>query len=210
VRQRKEIVLAEGVSPSLPERLREATADLHRTLESSLGLATRPIDRQRIVRLLMRFLGFHLVWEPTVAAATDDRSFMAPRRRVEHLRRDLGALGVPVEIVADPPLCLAAGAFDDPLAAWGSVYVLEGATLGGRVISRTLEGEAWLPAGGVRYFDPYGAATGRMWQETRAKLAARSTPETDDRVIAGARLCFEQLAVWLCPGTPAPTEETAR
>lgn len=51
---------------SLPLRLRVATADAHRRLENDLDLLAPPLSRARFTSLLLRWRGFHAVWEPAM------------------------------------------------------------------------------------------------------------------------------------------------
>jgi heme oxygenase len=184
---------------SLPERLKQATHDLHRSLETGLGLLTPPIDRRRTLILIERFYGFHAAWEPAVAAQLADEDFLAPRRRAPLAAADLAALGRSADAIAALPCCDEAGRLADAGEAWGSIYVMEGSTLGGKLITRRLAEEDWLPAEGIRYFDPHGERTGALWRETRARLAELSGTGREDAVIDGARATFRRLAAWLQP-----------
>jgi heme oxygenase len=188
-------------SPTVLHRLRSETRDVHERLEQGLGLLDAPLDRDRFMRVLERFFGFHAVWEPAVGRALGDDAFLAPRLKLERLRRDLRALGRSDAEIDRLPRCFEAAQLA-PLArrqaaALGSLYVLEGSTLGGQVITRALAGAPWLPADGLTYFDPYEAQTGAMWRAFRDYLLARSTPPADDEMVAVARATFERLVRWL-------------
>ena len=74
--------------------------------------------------------------------------------------------------------------------ALGLLYVVEGATLGGQVISRRLEVK-------LAFFRGYGEATGRMWRETSARLRAVSNPAAQDEAVRSAVSCFTLLRRWL-------------
>jgi heme oxygenase len=183
---------------SLPDRLRQATQTLHVTLEAGLGLLTPPIDRDRILILLERFHGFHAAWEPAAALLADE-DFLAPRRRAALAAADLALLGRTQAEIAALPLCAEAARFANGGEAWGSLYVMEGSTLGGKLIGRRLAGEDWFPPGGLRYFDPHGERTGAMWRETRERLADLSGTAHEQAVIDGARATFQRLHDWLRP-----------
>jgi heme oxygenase len=187
--------------PAILGRLKHETRALHDRLESGLGLLDAPLSRDRFLRLLERFWGFHAAWEPAVARALNDETFLAPRLKLGWLQADLLALGRSPGDIARLPRCFEAAQLAPlpgrPAAALGSLYVLEGSTLGGRVISRALKGAPWLPEGGIGYFDPYGPRTGQMWQDFRDYAAARSTPAADAEMLAAARATFERLYRWL-------------
>lgn len=179
-------------------RLRAATADAHGGLERSLDLLGRVGDRQRFVRVLERFFGFHLAWERAIRQHPAIRVFHEPRSRLPHLRRDLSALGRTHAELARLPLCVAAaGLAKDEAGAIGSIYVMEGSTLGGQVIARALASADWRPAGGLTYFEPYRARTGEMWRGFG--VWAETSLAADDHVAAagGANRTFSLLQEWL-------------
>lgn len=192
----------------LRARLRDATASAHQRLEAALDLLAEPCERRRFVDLLQRFRGFHAAWEPALAQALPaDADLLAARRKLALIDADLTALGLPREVIeALPRPGFAATLCRTPAAALGSLYVLEGSTLGGKFISRRLREVAadWLPPAGLRYFDPYADESGPRWRETLARLEA--TPPADwPAVEAGAVRTFDALQDWLTltEATPA-------
>ncbi len=73
------------------------------------------------------------------------------------------------------------------LGAW---YVMEGSTLGGRFIARHVETVLGLEPGvGDAYFRGHGEATGGLWRETTALVAAMPD-ELSDVLIAAAKRTF--------------------
>jgi heme oxygenase len=182
----------------LRQALRVATAEAHAELEAALDLVGRVPDRQSFVRVLERFLGFHIIWELAIRQHADLRSFHEPRSRLPHLRRDLAALGrTNAEQAALPACASAEGLADSAAAAIGSIYVLEGSTLGGQVISRALAGADWTPRGGLTYFNPYQARTGEMWRAFGTWAESRVAPAERDEAVAGANRTFALLQGWL-------------
>jgi heme oxygenase len=183
------------VESGLAACLRLATAEAHDELEAALGLLSEVPDRQRFLRVLDRFYGFHAVWEHAIRRHRDLARLHAPRTRLPHLRRDLAALGRTSGEIRALPLCLAAHhLLDDPDEAVGSLYVMEGSTLGGQIIARELADADWLPAGGLTYFHPYGRRTGEMWRTFRAWADDR---RPDRKAAArGAQRTFALLKAW--------------
>jgi heme oxygenase len=187
----------QSTDPDICLRLREETADAHARLERDLDLLAEPLARGRFIAVLQGFHAFHQSWEPAMAAGLRDPAFFDPRRRLALLEADLAALGCGVVHLG---ACPAAAQLAATLAAaMGSLYVMEGSTLGGQLIARRLAGEAWLPEGGLRYFTPYGAATGAMWQAFRERIRAVATPANQAEIVAGARATFELLRDLLAP-----------
>lgn len=189
---------------SLMARLRTETHHAHERLEAGLDLLAPPFSQARFTKVLLRFNGFHVVWEPAVAALEEVAPVFAGRSRRPHLARDLAALGLAEPDIARAPRCVAARALasDAPLAL-GSLYVLEGSTLGGQVISRALQAAEWLPAGGLSYFAPHGANTGAMWRTLMARLDAVPAREAD-RVVEGALKTFAVLQDWVAAPSSRP------
>jgi hypothetical protein len=96
------------------------------------------------------------------------------------------------------PQCAAAGGLGLFVeGALGSLYVMEGSTLGGRLISRALSEVSWLPPGGVVYFNPCGSRTAAMWRNFQNELTAHSSPAADPLIEAGALDTFAVLHGWL-------------
>lgn len=97
------------------------------------------------------------------------------RRKLPWLQADLHFFGMDPQNsdVVDPPVARlpeypAVVAFEDIGALIGTLYAIEGATLGGQVISRHLQATLGLTAStGARFFNGYGdsASTQQHWQE---------------------------------------------
>lgn len=147
--------------------------------------------------------GFHLAWEPALWSAPGlaRAGLGADRRKLPLLERDLHALGLrPLPLRAPRPAL--AGAAE----ALGALYVLEGATLGGRVIHRRIAGPLGItPERGGAYYHGYGDDTGPAWKAF-CQAAERWAERTGEgaRVVDGAVACFAALEAWLA--TPGVVE----
>jgi len=161
-----------------------------------LGLLDDQLDLGAYTQLLGRFYGFWRNWEPRVAALLDDPAFLAPRRRLHLLAADLAAVGCLPQAVAALPLC-PLPVLRNAAEAFGSLYVMEGSTLGGRVIERNVDRCLGLDRlSGCSYFAGYGAATGPMWRSFLARL--ETAPAGDvPQITDGASATFDRLAWWL-------------
>ncbi len=187
------------MSTPLLDRLRSDTREAHTALEDALALMRPPLRRERFVDVLQGLLAFHRAWSPRMAVLIGDPDLVAPRGKAALIERDLEALGVGETPAA--PLDLSF--LTTPSAAWGSLYVLEGSTLGGQVISKALRRAAWAPADGLTYFNPYGRRTGEMWARFRAALEAAAPTLETDLVCEGARATFRTLQSGLAPAMEA-------
>ena len=183
---------AQAAAIPLLDLLRSTTRAAHTSLEDALALLQPPLSRSRFVRALQTFHAFHLAWEPRVEALTGDVTLLGARHKLHTLERDLAALGEPVG--APPPgEGFDLGYLSTAAAAWGSLYVIEGSTLGGQFISKALRSAAWAPAGGLTYFNPYGRSTAAMWLQFREALEARGRDLDAALVVEGARATFQTL-----------------
>ncbi len=181
-------------------RLRDRTSDAHHRMEQALALLDGALSEARFRRVLERFRGFHVAWEPALHGREDLRAVAGGRRRLALLDEDLRRLGLTPRQIGGLPICTAASALcGTRAAALGSLYVMEGSTLGGQVIARALTGETWVPAGGLSYFTPYGDQTGRMWRALKTHLQAVADTDADggEAVVAGAVDTFGLLHRWL-------------
>lgn len=190
------------------QRLKAATRAEHDAIEVALDLMAPGLSLADYSRRLRRYHGFYAPIEPLIAAAADWphwRLDMTARAKTAWLAADLACLGDPAEpgelgeaASMAGPLCSALPPLDTAAAAFGCVYVLEGATLGGRVISRHIERMLGLDATrGARFFHGYGEHTGTMWKAFRAALSAfADKPAGEDKVVASAIATFAALRAW--------------
>ena len=188
----------------LSAQLRERTAPLHREIETLLRLPDTIRSRADYQDWLSRFLGLYDPLEGLFAAFSDWDSLglsMSSRGHTSCLVEDLVALGIDPR---DPPRADPALLPDLPTFAHalGALYVIEGATLGGRLILRDLEPRVGAPiAGATRFFGGRGETVGPMWQNFRAALDefCLRQPRLCDDVVIGAERTFRAMLVWFAP-----------
>lgn len=190
--------LAMSQQEPLSARLRRETREAHASLEASLDLLGRDMQAARMRHILERFYGFHRAWEPRLQGHPRLAGFMAPRARLRHLAGDIAALGGDPDSLDLLPICVeAAHLADDEAAALGSAYVLEGSTLGGQVIGRSLSGRSWRPRRDLDYFNPYAERTGQMWRSFKAWCDSHPAGSQPLQVIHGATRTFKVLQTWI-------------
>lgn len=179
-------------------RLRRATRTRHEELETNAGVLERLAHPGSRRGLLEAFLS---LYEPAEAAlrphleAVDGLDF-AERQKVPTLLRDLRALGAGEDELAQIPRA-AGPRLAGRAQAIGFAYVLEGSTLGGRVILKRLRA-AGLPLDGLGFFDIYGAAAGRRFSQFCAVLE-RECADHSGEAVAGAVLGFDYVRQGLAP-----------
>lgn len=180
-------------------RLRDATRDHHQRLEQRLDILERMASPDGRRHLVLRFHGLHAGAEAVLApwlADLPDLDF-EDRRRVNLLADDLRKLRIAPGAPAPVPEPVSAG------EAMGMLYVLEGSSLGAKVIRKqaALRG---LDMEGLSFLDPYGARTAERWRgflDVLARESAARGPAWDDAVVKGGQRGFTQAEAWLC-GAP--------
>jgi heme oxygenase len=183
--------------------LRAATAAAHEALHhlaAFAALADGRIDRAGYRVLLGRLLGFHAPIEAAIAACLGEHAFdldLSRLQRAKLLRDDLAALGA-TQATIDTLKLMPVPAFGAPAQAMGALYVLEGATLGGRRLALGLDpllGRGTLPG---RRFLLAGADPQRpAWREVRAALDRCGADHVARQgMIAGANATFTAFGMW--------------
>lgn len=181
---------------SLRERLRSETRPAHDALDQALDLIDRPIDLPGYARLLARFHGFHQVAEPALEAALP-AGLTEGRSKLTALRHDLLACGLDDHDVTALPRIVGLPPLVGRPEAMGALYVVEGSTLGGRLIGRHMQRNPAIPAEACHYFNVYGEQTGERWRTVCEALELVSDPATNDRAVATADTMFARLQHWL-------------
>jgi heme oxygenase (biliverdin-IX-beta and delta-forming) len=189
-----------GDDHRLLDALRRATRSAHDRLEARLPLLWPAASTVAYRRILEALFGFHAPLEARLTEVSKTFAPLAwePRRKVLLLRTDLLALGATPAGIDALPRCEALPPVASAAEALGCLYVVEGATLGGRVIARRLRSVGVSPASGGRFFHGYGAATGRMWTQFVEHLEGSSgTRAQRERTVATAVDLFGALEGWL-------------
>lgn len=179
--------------------LRSATAAAHGDLDAALDVLDRPWDTAVHRRWLELTWGLLAPLERALAgqARRDPGALdVAGRVRADLALDDLRALAVPEHELARLPECPDVPAVPDRAAALGVRYVLDGSTLGGRLIARTVV-EAGVPAAATTSLTGR-EGTGRRWRETTAAVDAAG-PDALPGMTAAALATFAAYRAWLAP-----------
>jgi heme oxygenase len=188
------------VETSMRQRMKRETTAVHKHLEAQLGLLHPSLDVHKYRRVLETFYGFYGPVEIDVtrlAAAVPPLGFPL-RTRAELIEHDLLALGRSPAECAALPLCSdrpELSCFED-LA--GCLYVLEGACLGGQVLSPLLHRRLGLTKdSGAAFFAGDEEGTLPRWTVIVAWLDG--LPRTDAstaKIISAAKATFDAFARW--------------
>jgi heme oxygenase (biliverdin-IX-beta and delta-forming) len=148
-------------------RLRFATQAVHLELERHLELLSADVSLARYTRIIALFYGFYRPVEAGLErlnAGAPSREFSL-RARTELLQRDLLALGWEMQAISELPTCIELPSLREPEDFAGCLYVLEGASLGGQLITRHLRERLKLTNdGGTAFFAGDGASTAARWK----------------------------------------------
>ncbi len=184
---------------TLLEALRAETREQHEALHVHPLLA--PLSRPDVTAAQYRdalaaFDAFYRAMEARRTVATPPGVPDAPV--VEWLRRDLAACGLtplsltPLAMAADVP------AIDTPARLWGYLYVKQGSTLGGAVMSKNLNRALGLKPGTDQlFFAGYGAETGPRWKEFIENLFRQAALLPRSDIVEMAVASFQAIAT-LC------------
>ena len=177
--------------------LKEQTRAQHENLESIVDVMNKMFTRADYEILLTKFYRFYSSVEPKVAAIDMKANGIdaTKRTKLKWLERDLTALGAfdraqQLPRLSDTPV------LDTPGKAFGAMYVMEGATLGGQVITRHLKQHLSLtPETGGAFFNSYGERVGPMWKEFGAAITAFAERNGNNReIVDAAKDTFDSFA----------------
>lgn len=177
-------------APQVRERLRQATDELHQRLERRFDPVHAFDDAQRHDTLRRRY---------TAILAPAQRALAPWLATVPSLdfHARMGARGSDAAGHAAPAFPLP----QSKAAALGMLYVLEGSTLGGRLIRRRIEasgGGSDLP---IAFIDPYGDSTGQRWRDFLTVLEREVKGEAAlAEAVEGAVAAFLHVEHILCGG----------
>ena len=183
---------------SVLDRIREETRPLHDAIERESRLSRADFDGAGYRWYLQKLLGFHAPLEEQLKPLSARHGLageFAERWKTPLFLRDLAALGMPAEAVAWSPWLPRPAGLGGLL---GCAYVLEGATLGGKVLLRRWGARLPEVAAAQAYLDCYGDQAGPRWRALLRVLDERLVlaPE-QDAAVAAARDCFQTLSRWL-------------
>ena len=175
-------------------RLKQETSQLHQQIENDLDLLRDDFTLEDYRRLLTRFYGYYSPWEERAAVTAP--GLVVPRRKRGSLVMDLEYLGMPREKILSLPPCDDLPPLDTAARVLGSMYVLEGATLGGQVLLRHMRSRFGLRQEGCAFFSGYGERTGAMWKQF-GNILKDAPPHWSPEIVSSAIATFESIGRWV-------------
>jgi heme oxygenase len=204
---------------SYRRQLRAATEDLHDSLEQKLDLLRPNLDLRNYRQLLERTYGYYEPLEARLTAAAENQPWsneVISRGKASALQADLRWLGVKQQTIAELPRATQLPPTENLADTLGVMYVLEGASLGGKVLAKHFQNRWGLSKnGGATFLNFYGPELAENWDHYINWLESSLPPADLPRTIATARATFDTMGQWLLgtensqPMTPATTQNDA-
>ena len=166
-------------------RLRCATGDIHKGLDERLNAIDRLSSRETRGAMVNGYLNFHSRADAAFAPwlAGERTLDYGARRRTPALEQALATLRIAPVRSPGPPLAIA-----NLAQAYGAFYVVEGSTLGGRMIRKAVAALG-RDLVGLDFLDPYGDDSADRWRTFMALLEDRAKNREAQAVI-GATAAF--------------------
>lgn len=185
----------------LSDLLKQETKVNHQQLEKLLVSQMRSINtKEGYVKLLQIFYSYFGALEEKinhsipVQQMEEEHSFQ--RRKTERIAEDIKVLsGVVNEKCGDIYL----PEIRNHLEAFGALYVIEGSTLGGRVITKMMQRQVGSDSlEGFSFFNGYGGDTERRWASFRELLNDQAKNDEDKMlVVQAANETFAKFKTWI-------------
>jgi heme oxygenase len=195
---------------SILEKLKQSTHIHHQHASKSMDILHLHLSIEEYGALLQRLWGFYSPLETLIdkrAACPFSLLDYGKRKKVPLLTRDLHALDIFTPSFL--PICSKLPELSDLSQVLGCMYVLEGATLGGQVISRHLKKQLAIDqTTGCAYFSSYGAEVGCMWQTFCSVLTSYASTHTlEKQILQSACSTFIAFNTWLDEKEPRGTAQ---
>lgn len=181
------------------EKIKEATLTNHQQVEKILvGKMKAMRSKQDYINLLHIFYSYFGGLEQKIKPNINQVNLPdhAERRKTDAIAHDLIQLGS-----AKPAFAYDAGlpVINNELQAFGALYVIEGSTLGGKIISRMIQQHLNINDGaGLSFFNGYGEQTPQMWETFKESLNHKVKTNADETaVIAAANETFSKFKLWI-------------
>ena len=181
------------------ERLKRETTAAHEAVEHSLPLMDADLDLDRYTACLQRMAGIVGAWEAeaTRVAPQSLRPLLDERRRLHLLHKDLHTFGTTPVVAPSRPVL--PPMHTEPRLL-GTMYVMEGSTLGGQLIARHLERTLGLAPGvGNSFFRSHAEHTGAMWRAFCGHLRFAVPESSAGETIEAAQQMFHVFGTWMAP-----------
>jgi heme oxygenase (biliverdin-IX-beta and delta-forming) len=176
------------------DELKQGTAVAHLDLERKMIPHLKKIgSKLDYISLLNYMLGFYQPLEERLAPYLDGYRLQS---HAGNIRTDIREMAPDFEVSTDWATELPV--IDSAEKALGVLYVLEGSTLGGQIITKMLKKQLeGSDAAAFNFYNPYEEQTMQQWNIFRERLNQPFNEEQRQAVIAGANETFNSLNRWI-------------
>jgi heme oxygenase len=176
------------------DHLKANTADAHLALERDMILHLRKIAGIGDYLRLLDFM--HGYYEPLEERLHKFVDITLYQSHAANIRSDIFNLHPGFRL--SPKRATELPDIDSPHKGTGVLYVLEGSTLGGQIITKMLTKQLHLDGTyGFSFYNPYGEGTMKKWQNFKATLNGGLTYDDQQAIIDGANDTFSSLKRWI-------------
>ncbi|MBK8813055.1 MAG: biliverdin-producing heme oxygenase [Acidobacteria bacterium] len=187
----------ETANDSIMAQLKSRTAHQHQATEATVNLMRPDFTLDDYRELLKRFFAFYEPFEAKVQESLAENPIEldhSERLNTPRLLKDLKNLGYSDDEINAFERAETFPDLDSKENIFGSLYVIEGSTLGGQVIGRHLKQHFDLDASnGAAFFLGYGPDTGKMWRGYAEAVTKFAETADTEKIIAGANQTFEAI-----------------
>lgn len=187
------------MSQNLSAQLKKVTKENHQQLEKLLvTLLKQVVKREDYVKILKLFYGYFGALEDKINlhVGTAELPDYLLRRKTESIANDIKIMGgvLPSKAKdADLPI------IENSLQAFGALYVIEGSTLGGKIIHQMMEKKLNLTDNeGISFFKGYGDQTESKWASFKERLNSQiDNQKASPVIINSANETFLKFKTWI-------------
>jgi heme oxygenase (biliverdin-IX-beta and delta-forming) len=178
----------------LNQQLKDSTQPSHQALEKKMVSMIKDIrNKQDYVKFLKLMYGYYSAMESRIQDYVADPE-ISKRRKAVRLLDDISYF----ESSSEAALCQELPPIRSHAEALGAMYVMEGSTMGGKIIAKMIEGQAGINGpSGFSFFNGYGEETGKMWEEFKVLLNRPLDEMEKLNLILTANRTFKTFYNWI-------------
>lgn len=188
------------------QQIKEQTHESHKNLEKNLLLSyllSNQLDINIYLKILMKFYGFFAPLEKEINKFEEINVHLPDypnRRKAKLLLNDISNINKESSSILQIDPCEDLPGISVASEAFGCLYVMEGSTLGGRMIYKSIEKQLQISnKNGASFFYGYGTETSEKWKSFQSGFSSfiEENPEEVHSTIRSAVDTFEKLKIWL-------------
>lgn len=183
----------------LTEALKNDTKLAHAELEGRMIPAIKAIDSEAgYYRLLEMMYGFYAPLEESIDAYVNEEKMpgYGQRRKASLLIQDMTVLNQQ-QVQAPQQLCTDLPVIENYAQAIGAMYVLEGSTLGGKIIAGMIQKRVAAVDKALHFFNGYGEKAMNMWNAFKEQVNTGIQNDKKVEVIQSANDTFTAFKRWI-------------